>query len=189
MKLINIENVEYCQLTRQIEGEEESLEGIIYQEKTFIMIASYGKNQGQEAIKKARAEFLRHKGLILHLVVEDPLGFTVWIQDDDVKLFQNEPPEEETNFIDEIDLEKLVADMRNIGGISIKNRRYNFRIYNQCFIGYEVVDWLVKHFEISREEAVTIGQKLLLAKWIHHVVDDHPFLDDKLFYRFYWDEK
>ena len=42
---------------------------------------------------------------------------------------------------------------------------------------------------ISREQAVDIGRRLVKEQWIHHVVDQQDFEDGYFFYRFYWDEK
>ena len=41
---------------------------------------------------------------------------------------------------------------------------------------------------LSVEQAVRLGQRLIDEKFIHHVTDDHPFINDFFFYRFYWDE-
>jgi hypothetical protein len=37
-------------------------------------------------------------------------------------------------------------------------------------------------------EALSIGQRLIDLSLAHHVVDEHPFKNEKLFYRFYRDE-
>jgi hypothetical protein len=41
----------------------------------------------------------------------------------------------------------------------------------------------------SREEAIDLGQLLVERGIIHHVEDQYPFRDDRLFYRFYTDER
>ncbi|NEQ15777.1 MAG: hypothetical protein F6K44_18960, partial [Moorea sp. SIO3E2] len=82
----------------------------------------------------------------------------------------------------------LVEEMRQPGGLEIKDRRYRLNSYGCCFVGSEAVDWLVKRCNSTREDAVTVGQILINRGIIHHVADDHPFRDDYLFYRFYLDE-
>lgn len=71
----------------------------------------------------------------------------------------------------------------------IKDRRYHLRVYQDCFVGYEMVDWLLKKGEVeSEQEAVSMMQKLLENGVIHHVCDDHSFKNEKLFYRFRKDD-
>lgn len=72
--------------------------------------------------------------------------------------------------------------------LPIKDRRYRLRVYPQCFVESEAVDWMSDRFRMSREEAVKLGQRLMDAEHIHHVADDRKFKDRELFYRFYWDE-
>lgn len=51
----------------------------------------------------------------------------------------------------------------------IKDRRYHLRVYQDCFAGHEMVDWLLKKGEVdSRKEAVAMMQKLLDHGVIHH---------------------
>ncbi|TRY82350.1 hypothetical protein DNTS_006248 [Danionella cerebrum] len=72
----------------------------------------------------------------------------------------------------------------------IKDRRHHLRTYPNCFVGKEIVDWLIEHKEASdRENAMRIMQKLLEQRIIHHVCDEHnEFKDMKLFYRFRKDD-
>lgn len=51
----------------------------------------------------------------------------------------------------------------------IKDRRYHLRVYQTCFVGHEMVDWLLRKGEVeSRREAVAMMQKLLDNGVIHH---------------------
>lgn len=51
----------------------------------------------------------------------------------------------------------------------IKDRRYHLRSYECCFLGQEMVDWLLKKGEVeSRQEALTMMKKLLENGVIHH---------------------
>ncbi|KAM9783224.1 DEP domain-containing mTOR-interacting protein [Neosynchiropus ocellatus] len=72
----------------------------------------------------------------------------------------------------------------------IKDRRHHLRTYPNCFVGKELIDWLLEHKEASdRDTAVKIMQKLLDQSIIHHVCDEHrEFKDMKLFYRFRKDD-
>lgn len=51
----------------------------------------------------------------------------------------------------------------------IKDRRYHLKVYETCFVGHEMVDWLLRKGEVeSRAEAVAMMQKLLENEVIHH---------------------
>lgn len=51
----------------------------------------------------------------------------------------------------------------------IKDRRYHLKLYPQCFVGSELVDWLLSKGEVnSRIEAVAMMQKLCENGVIHH---------------------
>ncbi|XP_062848621.1 DEP domain-containing mTOR-interacting protein [Trichomycterus rosablanca] len=75
-------------------------------------------------------------------------------------------------------------------GKVIKDRRHHLRTYPNCFVGKELIDWLIEHKEASdRDTAIRIMQKLLNQSIIHHVCDEHKdFKDLKLFYRFRKDD-
>ncbi len=85
-------------------------------------------------------------------------------------------------------IENLIIKIRGENGIKILDRRYRLNVYESCFIGQELVDWFIKNYDYEREEATELGQILIEKKIIHHVTDEHPFMDKYLFYRFYVDE-
>ena len=87
-----------------------------------------------------------------------------------------------------LDLDALAARMRAADGVAIADRRHLFSTYPRCFVGTEAVDWLMRREDLSRAEAVQLGQRLVERGIIHHVLDEHPFRDGALFYRFYEDE-
>jgi small-conductance mechanosensitive channel len=82
------------------------------------------------------------------------------------------------------EIDNLIGMMRSPQGVEIKDRRYRLNIYTACFIGSEAVDWLVKYYKCTREEAVELGQLLLEKGILYHVVDREPFRDGYFFYRF-----
>lgn len=183
MLLLNADLVEYCQVMRLSGNVVETLSGVSYQEKLFTKVQEFPKDAKQEAIQEAKKLTLEHKGLLLILLLEEAEYYGIWQQNDQVKIkeLKNMP-------VSEIDLEELVGQMRNVGGIRIEDRRYKLKTYSRCFVGSEAVVWLMRNLKLSKQDAIRLGQRLIDAKWIHHVVDDHPFEDDYLFYRFYWDE-
>jgi hypothetical protein len=88
-----------------------------------------------------------------------------------------------------VDIEALVTAMREPGGLEIKDRRDHLNFYPACFIGSEAVEWLVQTQNCTREEAIQLGQILIVRGIIHHVLDEYPFRDDYFFYSFYADEE
>ncbi len=87
------------------------------------------------------------------------------------------------------DLEDLTRRMKQL--VDIQDRAYGFpsKTYPKCFVGSEAVAQLVND-GIARDtdDAVRIGNMMLDAGVFHHVLDEHPFRNEKLFYRFLSDE-
>jgi hypothetical protein len=70
-------------------------------------------------------------------------------------------------------------------GLTVKDRRWHLRLYENVFIGNECVDWLLRMFcDINtRDEAVEFGNMLLQNGFFEHVNRNHQFLDGHYFYR------
>ncbi|MGF1602636.1 MAG: mechanosensitive ion channel domain-containing protein [Thermosynechococcaceae cyanobacterium] len=85
-----------------------------------------------------------------------------------------------------LDLDTLAEQMRS--GISIQDRRHRLNLYPRCFVGSDAVAWLMETQKATQQEAIRLGQRLMEKGMIHHVLDEHPFTDAYLFYRFYADE-
>jgi potassium efflux system protein len=85
-------------------------------------------------------------------------------------------------------LHTLIVRMRGPNGVAIADRRHLLTVYPKCFIGREAVDWMTRAFGLSRPEAVELGQLLVDRDVVHHVLDEHGFMDGNLFYRFRGDE-
>jgi potassium efflux system protein len=82
----------------------------------------------------------------------------------------------------------VVAGMRSPGGVGIADRRHLLTVYRQCFVGRAAVDWLARSYDLTRREAVELGQLLVDRGTVRHVLDEHGFKDADLFYRFTSDE-
>ncbi len=87
-----------------------------------------------------------------------------------------------------LNIDTLAQEMRSVYGIEIKDRRYLLKIYPNCFVGSEAVAWLMRTQGINKSDAICIGQIMMKRGLIHHVVDEHDFKDEYLFYCFSQDE-
>ena len=90
--------------------------------------------------------------------------------------------------LSQIDIALVAKQMRGqtkgIDGVEVKDRRFHFKLYPQCFVGAEAVDWLIATQQVARPVAAKIGLKLVEEGLIRHVVDDQDFRDGNYFYRF-----
>ena len=74
--------------------------------------------------------------------------------------------------------------------IEIRDRKYHFTTYPQCFIASDMASWFVqKGFASDRNEAVLLGRALVANLQIVHVCRDHDFKDKMLFFRFMSDTR
>ncbi|EAW37617.1 hypothetical protein L8106_16509 [Lyngbya sp. PCC 8106] len=95
---------------------------------------------------------------------------------------------EEPIIQDEYNWDQIVTRMRGENGIEIKERRFQLKSFPKVFLGTDAVNWLMKFENSTRQEAILIGQLMVQKGIIHHVLDEHDFKDEPLFYRFYIDE-
>lgn len=89
-----------------------------------------------------------------------------------------------TGKIDELAL--LVRKMK--GSIVVKERFYKMRMFDNCFIASEAVDFLAEDQYLEREEAVELGRKLASQHFFRHVLDENIFEDGSHLYRFLEDD-
>ena len=197
MLLLDSEQVQYCQVTGQIDEQQQTVSGLIYNGNIFIKAQSFDIEELQTAIKECREQYLDHeeRSQIPTLLVKGEKTVDIWMQDNRYKPDSTALPEKKTSEsksssgnLNRISVRQVAAQMRSPKGVSIKTRRYKLKLYQRCFLGNEAVDWMVEHLKISRSEAVQIGQKMIDKNLVHHIVDDHEFRDEPIFYRFYEDE-
>jgi len=81
-----------------------------------------------------------------------------------------------------VSLDGLVFAMQGPGGVAIRNRWYHLRRYPGCFVASDAVSWLQEHLDITRERAVRVGERLTAMGQIEHVMEEHDFKDEYLFF-------
>ena len=90
----------------------------------------------------------------------------------------------------EMDLDLKLLEKQFRAGVKVyKRKRYLLRAYNDVFVGSEAAEWLYawllkQGFYPTLEAAVLLGNELFHRRVFRHVVDDHPFRADELFYTF-----
>lgn len=184
MLLLEASQLKQCDVLRNVEGNLETITGVSYQDRLFVRGETFSKSQRESAIEQTKKIFLEGKGDSLIILAENDVDLVMWIEDKQLKV----APENTKDRIASLKLAHVVANMRNVGGVKIRNRTYHMKDYPYCILGSEAVRWFVHKLNISTDEAIRLGQRLIDEKWLHHVSDSHDFRDEELFYRFYWDE-
>ena len=185
MKILDHKQVIYCNLLQRQQDIIQYLPGLIFKNKLFVKDKSFNLEQQKEAQNYGKKEFLNSKGQREDLLLEDITGFILWKESDKVELLKVQP---RNDSLTNSDREIIVNQIRGENGIEIKDRRYLLKQYPKCFVGSELVYWMIANLSISVEQAINIGQQLVDNKIIHHVHDQHEFENEYLFYRFYLDE-
>lgn len=122
----------------------------------------------------AIGEALQAAGLIYHVAKEQPFA-------DETLFFR--VAQLPTQWV----IERFYSLIRGDAGFAVANRNYLGNTYDACFVGTEAVEWIQAQGH-TVNEAISMGQRLIDLSLAHHVLDEHPFKNEKLYYRFYRDE-
>lgn len=83
------------------------------------------------------------------------------------------------------DLGELAAQLKALLDIRDRDHGFPSRTYERCFVGSEAVTAMVTHGMVAdADNALRIGNLLLSAGVLRHVLNEHPFRNEALFYRF-----
>lgn len=204
MLFLDYTQVKYCKLQEK----DNTISGIIYNGKTFVKVKAFAKEELEAAIKECREEYLDHeeRSKIATLLIKEKNGVGIWMHNSRYKLDSTSSiPNDESNSASEaesvsatpvksqthtsrISLRQLALEMRSEKGVDIKTRRHKLKLYQHCFLGNEAVDWIAQRAKVSRTNALKLGQHMMDKGLFHHVLDEHQFKDEDLFYRFKDDE-
>ncbi|CAI4044123.1 hypothetical protein N7582_003281 [Saccharomyces uvarum] len=86
-----------------------------------------------------------------------------------------------------VELSKLAYQIqRGENRITLVNRKWHWKKHDRCFVGSEMVNWLIRNFSDidTREDAIRYGQKVMKEGLFVHVLSRHSFLDGHYFYQF-----
>ncbi|MEL6928446.1 MAG: hypothetical protein AAFO95_07420 [Cyanobacteria bacterium J06600_6] len=200
MLFLDHTQVQYC----KIKGTDKSLSGLIYNDNLFIREKAFPKEEMEAAIKECREEYLDHeeRSQIATLLVKDKDSVGIWMQNNKYKSHiiassGDSSPSKKTQSASKsssktanqkISIRQLAVEMHSGSGVEIKTRRHKLKLYQRTFLGNEAVDWIVRKVKVSREDALALGQKMLDKGIFQHVLDEHKFKDEPLFYRFNEDQ-
>lgn len=96
-----------------------------------------------------------------------------------------EPDKHGPETLDTTDLDALAAQLRAV--VDVRDRQFGLpaRHYPRCFVGSEAVAAMIGGgMAADTADAVRLGNLLLEAGVFRHVLGEHPFRDEYLFYRF-----
>ncbi|KAK9240328.1 hypothetical protein V1525DRAFT_395628 [Lipomyces kononenkoae] len=84
-----------------------------------------------------------------------------------------------------VKLTVLAQELQSERGIRLVDRRWHWKLHQHCFVGSELVAWLLDNFKDidTTDEAVDYGNELMQARLFHHVEHRHSLLDGHYFYQ------
>lgn len=84
-----------------------------------------------------------------------------------------------------LDLKAISQELQGPRGVRFQNRRWHLRLHSNCFIGEEMVTWIIENFGDvgTRQEAEEVGLRLFKAGLFQHVDKRLEFRDGNYFYR------
>lgn len=90
----------------------------------------------------------------------------------------------DSKFNTNIKLSTLAERLQAPGGLKLVDRTWHFKVHLRCFVGQELVSWLIELFDDidNREEATAYGQRIMKEGLFTHVENRHGFLDGHYFY-------
>mmetsp|Transcript_27823 Transcript_27823/g.67361 ORF Transcript_27823/g.67361 Transcript_27823/m.67361 type:complete len:1915 (+) Transcript_27823:417-6161(+) len=91
---------------------------------------------------------------------------------------------DDVNMMETEKMKEVLMYMKN--NVKVKDRIYRLKMYKNCFIACEAVDYLVQAGLVdSRTAAVALGKRLQNElKCLYHVEEEKSFDDDYLFFRY-----
>jgi DEP domain-containing protein 5 len=84
-----------------------------------------------------------------------------------------------------LNLQALAQEIQGEKGVKMQDRRWHLRLHYNCFIGSEMTTWLLHNFKDvdTREDAIELGNYLMVNGLFQHVERRHQFRDGNFFYQ------
>ena len=77
---------------------------------------------------------------------------------------------------------------RLAASLDTTDRRWRLQDYPRCFVGSQAVEHLMRSLRRPREDVLALGQALGELGLLVHVMQEHPFLGQDLYYRLAWSD-
>lgn len=185
MLLLSAYQVRYCQVTRRNQrGEVEVIPGIAYYGKLFVRGEIFPIHQKMRAIEYSRQRFTEYEEQVYILIVEEADRLTLWYETTEVTPLATEDGQYFSDYISSIDLKQLVKKMRSPIGLPMKTKRRGFRTFRDCFSARDAINWLENNLQISRADAIRLGDRLRQENWIIPLNNQSlPFQESDALYR------
>jgi len=89
----------------------------------------------------------------------------------------------ESENLDDDDVEVLFHRMKC--DVKPRKMRHHFRTYQNVFYGEECVSWILKHTHCrTTEQAIDLGNMMVIRRYFAHYLEDRPLENKKTFYRY-----
>ena len=82
----------------------------------------------------------------------------------------------------EAEVRAAAKQLATSADVAIRDRHPLLRVFRNAFVGREAVDWLTSRFGLTRAEAVELGERWVELGLVRHVLDEHGFRDEPLYY-------
>ncbi len=80
-------------------------------------------------------------------------------------------------------LSQVLIDLQQ-ARVRLERNRWHFgKRHKSCLLGNELVTWLAQRYQLSRADALKLGQRLLAKGFLVHVFEEHDLEDAPFFYR------
>ena len=190
MLLLSPDQVEFCKMSRHDLSGSCLLDGIAYRDKLFYHIDAYPVDAQESALRKARQRYNDIKGEKALIVLGEAQKWSVWEEDSLLSIYQKRQPSEgvEGQSIDFLNLDMLADQMHGPQGVKIQDRMAWPRRQRRVFLGRDAVEWMARTHNLTAEEALRVGNRLIEGRQIYPIPPTQGFQNDACLYRFYVDE-
>lgn len=90
---------------------------------------------------------------------------------------QNTKKSINTNNLDDITLKQIFQAMSSSSVLEMKERKSNGKTYPKSYTAFEIIEWLLWSYNITRKEALKIGQTFATKGLLTSVTDETTFND------------
>ncbi|KAI5805190.1 hypothetical protein EDC01DRAFT_725733 [Geopyxis carbonaria] len=175
----------------ELNDEEIRLEGIrrltmTFQRNRYIPPEErhYDRFSGRKKAKEKNPLQILYKTVDPSVAVAQELD-NLFLSDTDGTMRRSQLLTTETFESKQLDLKAIAQELQGPRGVRLQDRRWHLKLHSNCFIGEDLVTWIVDNFKdvATRHDAEQVGKELFRAGLLQHVDKRHDFRDGNFFYR------